>query len=327
MLTLLRNLHAQPTGRWAVAASSRHFSSSFPRFARAAEEESEGADEEEANASSRDVKTRKGRIRGFADWLERGEGKRFKNPHQPRNWLGGEVPFPLNPSFKPPTPVSDRLRTLIWEQFVANPSANGVRQLAERYGLSIKRVDAILRLKGLEQHWMKKKPLQTGFVLGMEKILGAKDVRARMGMPEGSETLGEDTTIADSDYDAFGNDEARHRYQRLFWEPHAENTSPVLPRLLERARAASERHKLVDQVNKSDPELLGEDISEDHELGTSFVVERGNRPAVKFVDVGGKFLDVKDRRRRMQEGERRSKLRTKRRLRKLQSLEAGKQAA
>ena len=43
----------------------------------------------------------------------------------------------------------------MWEQFVANPSQNGVRQLAERYGLSIKRVDAILRLKGLEQHWIK----------------------------------------------------------------------------------------------------------------------------------------------------------------------------
>ena len=61
----------------------------------------------------------------------------------------------MNPSFKPPTPVSDRLRTVMWEQFIANPSENGVRQLAERYGLSIKRVDAILRLKGLEQHWIK----------------------------------------------------------------------------------------------------------------------------------------------------------------------------
>lgn len=47
------------------------------------------------------------------------------------------------------------MRTTMWEQFVANPSENGVRQLAERYGLSIKRVDAILRLKGLEQHWIK----------------------------------------------------------------------------------------------------------------------------------------------------------------------------
>ncbi len=64
-------------------------------------------------------------------------------------------PFPLNPTFKPPTPVSDELRTIIYTFYMANPAVNGVRALAERYGLSIKRVDAILRLKGLEEHWKK----------------------------------------------------------------------------------------------------------------------------------------------------------------------------
>lgn len=60
----------------------------------------------------------------------------------------------------------------------------------------------------------------------MEHILGVKETasKARLGMPEGSEVLGEDTTLADSNYDAFGNDEARHRYQRLFWEPYSENS-------------------------------------------------------------------------------------------------------
>ena len=61
----------------------------------------------------------------------------------------------MNPSFKPPTPVSDRLRTTIWERFVDNPEVNSVRALAERYGLSLKRIDAILRLKGMEQSWIK----------------------------------------------------------------------------------------------------------------------------------------------------------------------------
>ena len=35
-----------------------------------------------------------------------------------------------------------------------NPTANSVRNLAGRYHLSIKRVDAILRLKGLEESWV-----------------------------------------------------------------------------------------------------------------------------------------------------------------------------
>lgn len=64
-------------------------------------------------------------------------------------------PFPLNPSFKPPTPVSDALRNTLYESFMDNPKANSVRNLASRYHLSIKRVDAILRLKGLEESWIK----------------------------------------------------------------------------------------------------------------------------------------------------------------------------
>ena len=36
---------------------------------------------------------------------------------------------------------------------MADPETNSVRILAERNHLSMKRVDAILRLKGLEEHW------------------------------------------------------------------------------------------------------------------------------------------------------------------------------
>ena len=58
----------------------------------------------------------------------------------------------------------------------------------------------------------------------MEEILGVKEVIIRHGQPEGSEVLGKDTTIADSDYDVQGNDQARYRYQRMFWEPYAEGS-------------------------------------------------------------------------------------------------------
>jgi hypothetical protein len=36
---------------------------------------------------------------------------------------------------------------------MTDPNTNSVRVLAGRYHLSMKRVDAILRLKGLEEHW------------------------------------------------------------------------------------------------------------------------------------------------------------------------------
>lgn len=64
-------------------------------------------------------------------------------------------PFPLNQSFRPPPPVSDALRTHIYFSYMADPEANSVRALAARHHLSIKRIDAILRLKGLEQSWKK----------------------------------------------------------------------------------------------------------------------------------------------------------------------------
>ena len=70
-------------------------------------------------------------------------------------WLTLMQPFPLNPSFKPPTPISDAVKTEIWNDFMADPAKSDVRHLAQRHGLSIARVDAILRLKGLEEHWRK----------------------------------------------------------------------------------------------------------------------------------------------------------------------------
>lgn len=80
-------------------------------------------------------------------------GARFKNPTKPNNWLGGDRPFPLNHSFKPPVPVSDALRTQIYQKFMSDPKTHSVRALAAAHGLSLKRVDAILRLKGLEEHF------------------------------------------------------------------------------------------------------------------------------------------------------------------------------
>jgi hypothetical protein len=44
---------------------------------------------------------------------------------------------------------------------MTDPNTNSVRVLAGHYHLSMKRVDAILRLKGLEEHW---KQVRTRFI-------------------------------------------------------------------------------------------------------------------------------------------------------------------
>lgn len=70
-------------------------------------------------------------------------------------------------------------------------------------------------------HILQKIPLQTGFLAGMEEILGVtQDRQVRRGsLTRGVEELGEDASEADLQNEAEGNDAARHRYQRMFWEP------------------------------------------------------------------------------------------------------------
>jgi len=102
--------------------------------------------------------------------LTQGEQYRRPNENGP-NWLGGSVvsiigpsmpkpnrlylfqPFPMNPSFKPPTPLSDKIRTQIFNLYM-NENVNEL-ELSSRFGLGVSRIKAILRLKKLEQLWIK----------------------------------------------------------------------------------------------------------------------------------------------------------------------------
>lgn len=74
-------------------------------------------------------------------------------------------PFPMNPSFRPPPPISDYQREIMWKLFSRDPKAFSLRRLARRFNLSRKRVDAILRLKGMEKDWIKVRSANQTFVL------------------------------------------------------------------------------------------------------------------------------------------------------------------
>jgi hypothetical protein len=64
-------------------------------------------------------------------------------------------PFPLNKSFKPPAPLSDHLKNMIWLMHDADRVNHNARHIAAEMGLSIPRVEAILKLKYLEKGWEK----------------------------------------------------------------------------------------------------------------------------------------------------------------------------
>ncbi|CEL53777.1 hypothetical protein RSOLAG1IB_06558 [Rhizoctonia solani AG-1 IB] len=98
------------------------------------------------------------------DWF-RGEGLPYLNPTPSKpNWLGGDIPYPDNPTFRPPAPLSDVVKTSIYNQYLKTlePSisklesrAQTIRTLSEQTGISIARVEAIIRLKEYERQYQK----------------------------------------------------------------------------------------------------------------------------------------------------------------------------
>ncbi|KAG2076789.1 hypothetical protein BDR04DRAFT_1089011 [Suillus decipiens] len=245
----------------------------------------------------------------YENWII-GAGHKYRDP-APRNWLSPGTPFPLNESFRPPPPISDALRTHIYFSYMADPKANSVRALAARHHLSIKRIDAILRLKGLEESWKKGKSIQTGFVQGMENILGVPQTKVFTTFDDSkpvpvqydtnqqaakADSVRYDAVEADrEDEEAGGFDWARQRYQRMFWETVPEGKDPIMPGILETAtKSATAASENKTKTN---------------------IVERPGRPTIKFIDVGNMFLDVKEHERRAKESERRAKVRSRRKER------------
>jgi len=118
------------------------------------------------------------------------------------------------------------------------------------------------------------------------------------------------TVEADALDQVEGDDLARARYQRMFWEPVVEGQEPVLPTALKKARQDAERHGRSGESVKSDDATLG--LPHDGGMeGISTIDATMGRPAIKFIDVGAKFMDSKDHMRRMKESQRRAKIRSK----------------
>ncbi|PPQ79885.1 hypothetical protein CVT25_002941 [Psilocybe cyanescens] len=217
----------------------------------------------------------------------------------PQNWLAPKTPFPMNPSFKPPPPLSDLQKDVIFQKFLADPLLHTPRKLALRHHLSLKRVDAILRLKGLERHFTKGIPLQTGFQIGMDRLLNAythPDTSAKT-LPKSNIQDREDVSQADALEQAEKRDAARYRYERLYWESTPEDgREPILPGVLE---ASKKRTQLKEQAKKQTAaRMLQGRLPKSPWIRRpsrpSFVAWRQGRVATRFVDVGADFLSVED---------------------------------
>jgi hypothetical protein len=88
-------------------------------------------------------------------------------------------PYPTNPTFRPPPPLSDALREMIYQEYFfpdqastvpASPFAaksesktGNINQLSAKHGVSKARIEAILRLKIMEKEWEKTNKVRVGF--------------------------------------------------------------------------------------------------------------------------------------------------------------------
>ncbi|KAF9074981.1 eukaryotic mitochondrial regulator protein-domain-containing protein [Rhodocollybia butyracea] len=267
-----------------------------------------------------------------------GIGERYKLA-QPIHWLGSEVPFPLNKSFKPPPPISDAQRSEMYRLYMTNPQTNSVRALSQKFHISLDRVDAILRLKGMEEDFVKGNQLQTGFVKGMERLLGvprynhAPKLNTRRAsewaeneddeMPERKLTLEElrhDVHEADMLEEAERNDPARQRYQRMYWESLPEFAgSAIIPASLERSREAAKHlaAKAAELKNRQFLFAIPDTDTVKTPKGPVQISTKDGRPDIHFVDVGTKFLDVAAETKRLARIESRARFRAKKATEKL----------
>ncbi|KAJ7044983.1 eukaryotic mitochondrial regulator protein-domain-containing protein [Mycena alexandri] len=278
---------------------ARYFSSSAPA-PYPPPRQRDGGDDEEGGPSQAT----------FKSFLQK--HSHLKTASRAQNYLVRDdfYPFTLNPSFKPPTPISDAVRSRIYADYMIDPQTNSVRALSQRYHISLKRIDAILRLKGLEAAYVKdNKPLQTGFLWGMEMLLGVKqdemDPYARV-----------DVHTADMLEEEENRDQARQRFQRQFWESIPDDgREPLLPASLEHAKKIAQRSAEAALANRSNERLMPrfkdtDTIKSPREKVQT--VKRDGRLALRFVDVGGKFLNSQERVGRIDAAGRRQSLRARR---------------
>lgn len=85
---------------------------------------------------------------------------------------------------------------------------------------------------------------------------------------------------------------------------------PIVPSLLEKAQKDGETYRLAEEAHKSSDELMQrfKDTPDDKVK----IVSKPGRPTMKFVDVGGKFINVDERLRRIAESERRARIKARR---------------
>lgn len=143
-----------------------------------------------------------------------------------------------------------------------------------------------------------------------------------------AQDLGADAVEADRQDQDDTRGQLRDRYVRAFWEPVPEGAvsrdlffgpnpklttaqDPVMPGVLQHARQTAEKHVQAAEDAKSDPTILGQHHGNPPKIQLLSSGNTPGRPTIEFVDVGGKFINVKEHTARAKESARRRSVKDK----------------
>ncbi|KAJ8702027.1 hypothetical protein PTI98_000776 [Pleurotus ostreatus] len=153
----------------------------------------------------------------------------------------------------------------------------------------------------------------------MEKILGTKTFAESV-----VSDIRYDAREADSLEEEENRDAARQRYQRLYWESTPEDgREPIVPASLEHAKKLAKKITKQAERHKSDPEYMPIIHNDKLFVKTKkeVISQRTGSAPIKFLDVGGKFINVDDRLRRIAGAERKAREKERRTLEAAKSLQ------
>lgn len=164
----------------------------------------------------------------------------------------------------------------------------------------------------------------------MEKILGVKTQKAEQALKDGSRW---DVAEADSLEQDEKRDAQRQRYQRHYWESVPEDgrvflfsyhistwlnlpQEPIVPASLEHAKNLAQKLVKFEENQKSTHPRLMPRYPDTKYIKTPERVqtlEKPGRPTIEIRDVGGRFLDLNDRLKRIAVAGRRANEKEKKR--------------
>ncbi|KAG4303938.1 hypothetical protein PORY_002682 [Pneumocystis oryctolagi] len=111
---------------------------------------------------------------GYIQWLaDPIKCEKFKKlpPNPGRNFISEKnYPYPSNPTFKPPIPLSLSIKNDIGEKWKQGKS---IREISEMFGISVVRVEAVLRLFELESKWRQDEKTLDSYAQTMHHMLGS----------------------------------------------------------------------------------------------------------------------------------------------------------